>query len=491
MALKLYNSLTNKLEEFKPVKKGHVRMYNCGPTVYGYASIGNFRSFIIADILRRFLEYKGNIVTQVMNITDVGHLTDDGDEGEDKLEVAAKKEKKHPLDIAKYYTEAFLKDWKTLNLKEPEFRPKATETVPEMVEMVKILLERGHAYEAGGNVYFDITTFKDYGKLSGNYLDKLTKSRVEQDPNKKNPHDFVLWFGNSKYKNHILKWESPWGEGYPGWHMECSAMSAKYLSEAFGNSSFDPDKFETIDIHTGGEDNKFPHHECEIAQTEGATGKKYVNYWIHPSHLLSEGEKMSKSLGNVYYIFELIKEGFTSRAIRYLLLSTQYRIKLNFTKEGLKAAEKSLSRIDSTLRKLDGIRAEIEYNEPLALAVNEMLLGIENELDNDLNVSGALGAVFETLKIINKSIDEGRVGKHQAREIIKKFFEADRIFAILDENIFDKEELPEEIAGLLERRSEARENKDFETSDKIRDELKEKGFVVKDTKDGQQVEKID
>ncbi|MFP4118785.1 MAG: cysteine--tRNA ligase [Candidatus Woesearchaeota archaeon] len=490
MTFQIYNSLTNKLEVFKPVKEGRVRMYNCGPTVYGYASIGNFRTFVVCDLLRRFLEYKGYGVTQVMNITDVGHLTDDGDDGEDKLEVTAKKEKKHPLEIAKYYTEAFMKDWRTLNMKEPEFRPKATETVGEMIAMVKVLLEKGYAYEAGGNVYFDITSFKDYGKLSGNYLEKLTKSRVESDPNKRNPHDFVLWFGNSKYKNHILKWDSPWGEGYPGWHMECSAMSAKYLSEAFDNSAFHPEKFETIDIHTGGEDNKFPHHECEIAQTEGATGKKYVNYWLHPSFLISEGQKMSKSLGNVYHIFELVKEGFSPRAIRYLLLSTHYRIKLNFTKEGLKASEKALERIDTTLQKLDGIRAGIEYNEPLGLAVNEMLLAVENELDNDLNISGALGAVFETLKTINKAIDEEKVGKHQAQEIIKKFFEMDRVFGLLDKSIFEKEELPPEIATLLEERSQARENKDFETSDRIRDELKEKGYLVKDTKEGQQVEKL-
>lgn len=267
MAFRIYNTLTKRKEEFRPVKKGHVRMYNCGPTVYGYASIGNFRTFVICDLLRRFLEYKGYKVTQVMNITDVGHLTDDGDEGEDKLEVSAKEEKKHPLDIARYYTEAFFKDWQTLNMIRPEFRPKATETVSEMIEMVKELLDRGYAYRSGNNIYFDISSFKDYGKLSGNSLDKLTEKRVEADSNKRNQHDFVLWFGESKYKNHILKWDSPWGEGYPGWHIECSAMSAKYLTDAFKTGHFDPHGFETIDIHTGGEDNKFPHHDCEIAQS--------------------------------------------------------------------------------------------------------------------------------------------------------------------------------------------------------------------------------
>lgn len=484
MVLKLYNSFTNKLEEFKPVIPGVVRMYNCGPTVYSYAHIGNFRSYIVVDLLRRFLEYKNFEVQQVMNITDVGHLTDDADDGEDKLEVAAKKEKKHPLEISKFYTDAFLKDWKILNMEEPEFRPKATETIPEMIAFIKVLLEKGHAYEAGGNIYYDITSFPDYGKLSGNTLDKLNKTRVDPDPNKKNPQDFVLWFSNSKFKNHILKWDSPYGVGYPGWHMECSAMCAKFLTKSFVDGNFNPDKFETIDIHTGGEDNKFPHHECEIAQAEGATGKKYVNYWLHVTHLISEGEKMSKSLGNVYNISDLVEEGFSKRAIRYLLISSHYRVSLNFTKAGLKAAQASLDRIDETLRKLNLIDQDKVYDEPIALLMNELALEVERCLDDDLNISGALGALFEFIKKVNTAM--GEIGKPQAQEIINKLFDLDRIFGFLDRSILEAKTLSQDLLDMLDERKLARENKDWAKSDKLRDQLYKKGVEVLDTKDGQQ-----
>ncbi len=491
MVLKLYNSLTNTIEEFKPVHEGLVRMYNCGPTVYSFAHIGNFRSFIVIDILRRFLEYQGMKVQQVVNITDVGHLTGDDDTGEDKLEVSAKKEQKHPLEIAQYYTEAFLRDWKNLRLEEPEFRPKATETIPEMIALVEELLKKGHAYEAEGNIYYDITTFPEYGKLSGNSLDKLDNHRVDEDPNKKNPNDFVLWFGNSKFKNHILKWDSPWGEGYPGWHIECSSMSAKLLTDAFNDETFNPEKFETIDIHSGGEDNKFPHHECEIAQTEGATGKKFSNYWLHIRHLMSEGEKMSKSLGNFYYVNDLLEEGFSWRAIRYLLISTQYRLQLNFTKEGLRASQKAIDRIDETLKRLDNVRAEIDYNEPLGLTISSMALSIEKEMENDLNVSGALGAIFEAIKEINKALDANVVGEKQSKEILNEFFKIEKIFGFFPkEEVFKTEELPEEILGILEERRNARENKDWAKSDELRDQLKEKGYLVTDSKEGQECKKI-
>ncbi|MBN1175878.1 cysteine--tRNA ligase [Candidatus Woesearchaeota archaeon] len=486
MSLKIYNSLTNKVEDFVPVIPNKVRMYHCGPTVYGFASIGNFKSFIFADLIRRFLEFKGFEVTQVMNITDVGHLTDDGDDGDDKLEVAAKKEKKHPLEIAKFYTDAFNKDWDTLRMLHPNFQPKATETVDEIIELIKVLLEKGHAYESNGNIYFDVKSFSDYGKLSGNSLEKLTKNRVEIDANKKNPNDFVLWFGNSKFENHILKWNSPWGEGYPGWHMECSAMCAKFLTPAFENGKLNPELFETIDIHTGGEDNKFPHHECEIAQSEGAFEKQYVKYWMHPAFLQIEGGKMSKSKGNVYYVFELIKEGFSWRAIRYLLISAHYRQSLNFTKEGLRAAQNSLDRIDEMLRKLNNIRNDAPYDEQVSLVVNEMLVVVEREMDNDLNVSGAFGAMFESVKAVNIGLQKETIGENQAQEIINKFFELDSIFGFLPKEILDEEELEPEIVDLLEQRVKARAQKDWTTSDALRDKLKEKGILVKDTSSGQE-----
>ncbi len=490
MTFKIYNSLTNKVEEFKSVKPGIARMYNCGPTVYSTAHIGNFRSNMIAELIRRVLIHNGYKVIQVMNITDVGHLTDDGDDGEDKLEVAAKKEKKHPLEIAKYYTQIFLNDWKTLHMLEPEFRPKATETVKEMIEVVKVLLEKGHAYISGGNVYYNITTFPEYGKLSGNTLDKLSNNRVDPDPNKKNPQDFVLWFANSKYENHILKWDSPWGEGYPGWHIECSSMSASLLTDAFKDGKFNPDKFETIDIHTGGEDNRFPHHECEIAQTEGATDKKYVNYWLHVRHLVIEGQKMSKSLGNFYTVQQLIDEGFSWRSIRYLLMSTHYRSPLNFTKEGLRAAQKNLDRIDELLLKLDKIKEEKIFNEPLELDLEKTVLEIEEAFNDDLNISGALGALFEFIKKANINLENKTIGKKQAEIIKNKILGLNKLFGFMDPSILEKKELEPEVVDLLEERKKARAEKNWELSDQIRDKLKTMGIEVIDTKEGQDWKKI-
>jgi len=491
MSIKFYNSLTNKLEEFNPVHEGKVTMYNCGPTVYSFQHIGNYRAFIFADLLRRFLEFKGFKVTQVMNITDVGHLTDDGDDGEDKLQKAADKEKKHPLEIAKFYTDAFLKDWRSLNIQEPHFRPKATENVNEIIQLVEVLLKEGHAYVSGGNVYYDITSFPDYGKLSGNSLDKLTNNRVDPDPNKRNPHDFVLWFNNSKFENHILKWDSPWGEGYPGWHAECSVMSARHLTSAFDDDGkLNPDKFETIDIHTGGEDNKFPHHECEIAQSEGAFKKPFANFWMHASFLKVEGDKMSKSKGTVYYVSKLIEEGFSWRAIRYLLLSANYRQSLNFTKDGLRAAEATLNRLDEMLKKLNSIRFDLPFDEDVSLVVNEMLLVVENELDNDLNISGALGAMFESIKAVNIGLQKNSIGQNQAKDIIEKFFELDSIFGFIPRSILDDVGVSQEIADILEQRSLARKEKNWSKSDELRDLLKEKGYVVKDTSNGQEWSKI-
>ena len=475
MVLKLYNNLTNKLEPFESIRPKKVSMYNCGPTVYSYQHIGNFRSYIVVDLLRRHLERKGYEVTQVVNITDVGHLTDDSDEGEDKMEAAARKEKKHPLEIAEHYTSQFLEDWRTLNIQEPHRRPKATEMVQEIIELIQVLLEKGHAYEAGGNIYYDVTTFKDYGKLSGNTLDKLTGHRVEQDPNKRNQQDFVLWFRNSKFKNHILKWDSPWGEGYPGWHAECSVMSAKYLTRAFKNGHFDPGAFETIDIHTGGEDNKFPHHECEIAQTEGATGKEYAKYWIHPRHLKSEGEKMSKSLGNVYYVFQLVKEGYSPRTIRYLLMGTHYQQQLNFTKKGLEATTKTLERLDDFLLRMHEADGEEDADNEIAQAQK----AFEEALDDNLNVSGALAAVFDLMKESNKK----RLSADAGKKVLEAMYDFDKVLGLQMAQVKPTAR-DEEVEAKIQEREEARKNNDWATADRIRDELKEQGIELMDTPDG-------
>jgi cysteinyl-tRNA synthetase len=489
MVLKLYNSLSKTIETFTPVVPGKMRMYNCGPTVYSYQHIGNFRSFLFADLLRRVFIYKGYEVTQVMNITDVGHLTDDGDDGEDKLAVAARKEKKHPLEIAKFYTEIFLDDWKTLRLQEPEYRPRATEMIPEIISFIQELIQKGHAYVAGGNVYYDITTFIHYGKLSGNTIEQLTKNRVAHDANKKNPQDFVLWFSNSKFENHILQWDSPWGKGYPGWHIECSAMSARFLTHAFKDGAVTPAEFATIDIHTGGEDNRFPHHECEIAQSEGVFEKPYVRYWLHAKHLLVEGGKMSKSAGTVYYVFDLIKEGFSWRAIRYVLLSSHYRQPLNFTKDGLRSATQALARIDDTLRKLDVLRTQHEYNEQLASRIREMILSFETELDNDINISGALGALFEGIKYVNKALDEQTIGQTQAKEILETFFSLDAVLGFLPREILSQETIPQEVADLLAQRQIARDAKEWQKSDQLRDAIAQQGYDVRDSPAGQELRK--
>jgi cysteinyl-tRNA synthetase len=485
MVLKLYNSLTKKKEDFKSIQPNLVRMYNCGPTVYSYAHIGNFRAYIFADLLRRYLEFKGYQVKQVMNITDVGHLTGDSDEGEDKLEKASKEEKKTPQEIAQFYTDAFLKDFKSLNIQEPFARPKATEYIQEMIQLIQVLQEKGYAYESNNNVYFNIEKFPEYGKLSGNNLENLNKNRVEKDPNKRNQADFVLWFANSKYKNHLQKWDSPWGIGYPGWHAECSVMAAKLLSDAFKNNKFKPELFETIDIHTGGIDNKFPHHECEIAQTESATGKPFANFWLHNAHLHLKDGKMSKSEGRIITVSDLIKEGHSPNSIRYTLLSTHYRQSLVFDRTVLEASQKSIDRLNETLQKLDSIREQKEYNENLASKINAMLLEFEKNMDDDLNISGALGSIFEAIKEINKSLDS--IGQKQSKEILDSFNNLNKVLGL---SFNQSQEIPQEIYLLLEKRKEARENKDWKTSDLIRDELKTKGYEVKDTKEGQTIQNI-
>ena len=319
--LKFYNTLSKTKEEFKSINPGKVGMYTCGPTVYGYIHIGNIRAYILSDIIRRYLEYGGYEVRLIKNITDVGHLTEDdvaqGDSGEDKMLKAADKEKKTPEEVAKFYEEYFKSAEKEMNILPAQYFPRATAHVPQMIKIIEGLLQKGFAYEKNGNVFFDVTKFADYGKLSGNTLENLkVGARLEEHPDKKNPWDFALWL--KAPKEHLLKWDSPWSVGYPGWHIECSAMSTEYL----GN---------TIDIHTGGEDNIFPHHEAEIAQTECYTGQKFVNYWLHTRHLMVDGEKMSKSKGNLYKLEDIKEKGFSPMDLRLLLLSSHYRSQVNFT----------------------------------------------------------------------------------------------------------------------------------------------------------------
>ena len=474
--LKLYNSLTKQKEIFQSLaeekkKKKLVTMYTCGPTVYDYVHIGNLRSFLVADLLRRFLEFKGYKVKQVMNITDVGHMTSDAESGEDKMEAAARREKKDPWQIAEFFTKAFFADAQKINLKKAWKYPRATDHVKEMIKIIEKLVKNGYAYEVNGSVYFDLSKFSDWGKLSGNKLeDLIAGARVEVISEKKNPYDFALWIKNPA---HIMQWDSPWGKGYPGWHIECSAMAMKYLGEM-------------IDIHTGGEDNKFPHHESEIAQSEGATGKQFVRYWLHVKHLMVDGEKMSKSKNNFYTLNQILEKGYSARAIRYLLLTSHYRDSLNFTFDGLAAAETALQRLDEVWTKINEAAAQ-KKNGELTAVVETAEKEFEAALDDDLNISGALAVLFDFVRKINVALTSG-VSK-------KELFAAKSVFQKIDSVLgfgFQKikeEKIPEEIKKLLQDREQARSAKDWKRSDEIRVEIEKNGYAVEDTAKGQKVKR--
>lgn len=462
MPIKLYNSFSRKLEEFRSIEKNKVRMYNCGPTVYDYVHIGNFRTYLMADFLRRMFEYSGYEVKQIKNITDVGHLTqDDIEAGEDKMLKAAKREKKSPYDIARFYEKAFHEDETKLNIL-PAFNfPRATEYVPQMIEMIKKLMEKGFAYEVKGSVYYDVDKFADYGKLSGNTLENLRiGARLEAHPDKKHPYDFALWLKADP--DHLMQWDSPWSRGYPGWHIECSAMSSSNLGE-------------TIDVHTGGEDNVFPHHEDEIAQSEGASGKKFVNYWVHGRHLLVDGEKMSKSKGNFYPISEFEKRKIDPISFRYLCLTTHFQSQLNFTWKSLEASQNALNKMIEFMRS-DEDKSEREES----YVISEFDDKLRESLENNLDTPKALATAWEMIR----SKDYSACDK---KETLLKF---DRFFGFNLKDIKNvSPEIPEDIQKLSVERLEARKNKDWKRSDELRDLIEKKGFSIKDTKDGQIIKK--
>lgn len=460
--LKLYNTLTRKKEEFVPLKKGTVKMYSCGPTVYNYAHIGNMRAYIFMDTLRKVLKYNGYKVKHVMNITDVGHLVSDADEGEDKMAKTARIENRSVYEIAKEYTDAFMKDIKALNIDTPEHIAKATEHIREMEFYVNDIVKNGYAYETSKGVYFDTSKLPNYGKmLSNNNIDDLKAgARVEVDTEKRNPQDFALWI--KAPKEHIMKWNSKWGLCYPGWHIECSAMSRKYLGDKF-------------DIHTGGVDHIPIHHENEIAQSIGATGHNLANYWMHVEFLLIDGGKMSKSLGNVYTLNDLKAKGIDALSYRYFTYSSHYRNKLNFTWDAIKSAKNSLNKLRDMIALHKDVNKKIDKN--IISKYEEQFL---DAINDDMNMPVAISIVWEIAKEKEKSND--------FYELIKKF---DSVLSLdLDKN--DKEDIniPEDIKLILNERKDARKNKNFAKSDELRDKLKELGYIVKDTKDGQIIEKV-
>ncbi len=462
--LKIYNTLSREKEEFKPLDEKNVRIYSCGPTVYNYAHIGNMRAYIFMDNLRKVLKLNGYNLLHAMNITDVGHMTSDADEGEDKMSKAAREQKISPWEIADKYTKTFFVDMEKLNIERPEIVCKATEHIKEMENFVSKIVENGYGYETSKGIYFDTSKLPTYGELSrANIKENKAGARVEVDNEKRNPLDFALWI--KAPKEHIMKWESKWGICYPGWHIECSAMGNKYLGEKF-------------DIHTGGVDHIPIHHENEIAQSKGAIGTNPANYWMHVEFLQVDGGKMSKSLGNNYTIADLEKRGYSPLVYRYFNYSSHYRNKLNFTWEALDASKKALDRLKDAyemhLNGKDNIDDSkiLEYREKFIAAVND-----------DLNFPLAMSVVWDVAKSAFKS-----------PKLAKLLLEFDRVLSLdIDKKEVKNNEdvvIPEEIASLLEQRKEARLNKDFATSDKIRDELKEKGYMVIDSKEGQKIEKI-
>ena len=462
MQIFFYNTLTKSKDEFKPLEQKEVRIYTCGPTVYKDATIGNMKSYIFMDTLRRVLKYNGYTLKHVMNITDVGHLVSDGDDGEDKMVKAAKEEKKDPLEIAEFYTDKFLKDFDRLNIDKPEIICKATDHIKDMEEFVQKLIENGYAYETSTAIYFDVSKLDKYGVLSGiDVRNQKAGARVEVDKEKRNPYDFALWI--KAPENHIMKWESPWGLCYPGWHIECSTMSNKYLGEVF-------------DIHTGGIDLVPTHHENEIAQSKGRTGKIPAKFWMHCEYLLINGGKMSKSLGNAYLVEDIIDKGFEPLAFKMLCFSSHYRNKLNFTWEALESSQNSLNKLR------DGYKKHKEGNQKIDKSqIEEYRTKFNEAINDDLNMPVALSVIWDVVKNANKS-----------KDLADLLLEFDRVLGIdIEKEIQEKVlELPDEILTLIEQRKEARINKDWALSDKIRDELKEKGYQVMDTKEGMTVERL-
>ena len=471
--LKLYNTLTKSKEEFLPLHKGKVSIYTCGPTVYDYIHIGNIRAYLTADILRRYLEYSGYEVRHIKNITDVGHLTDDdvaqGDTGEDKILKKALAEKKTPSEITKFFEESFRSDEKEMNILPAHYFPRATAHVPQMIKMIETLIEKGHAYEKNGNVFYDVTSFKDYGKLSGNTLENLkVGARLEEHPDKKHPWDFALWLKADP--NHILQWDSPWSRGYPGWHIECSAMSMEYL----GN---------TIDIHSGAEDNIFPHHEAEIAQSEGATGKKFVHYWIHLRHLLVDGAKMSKSKRNFYRLQDIKDKGFDPMHLRLLFLSSHYRKNVDFSWPALDQAKANFERIVEWKNKL---QEKTEFTAAKPITSNE-LTRFNSAMDDDLNTPLALSVLYDLITETNKQIAENDLSAIEARQILGIFEKMNKVFGLK----FPKKEteIPEEIKTIAEDRLMARNTKDFQKSDELRKEIEKMGYTIEDLGDSYKIRK--
>ena len=458
--LKVYNTLTRRKEEFVPLNDKVVTMYSCGPTVYSYAHIGNMRAYLFMDSVRRTLKYNGYKLKGVMNITDVGHLLSDGDDGEDKMEKASREQQKSVYEIAAIYTDAFMKDLAKLNIGKPEIIAKATDHINDMIKYVEALVEKGYGYETSDGIYFDISKFREYGKLSGLDLEgQRAGARVDVNDEKRNPADFALW--KKAPKEHIMQWESPWGMGYPGWHIECSAMSRKYLGDTF-------------DIHTGGVDHIPVHHENEIAQSEALVGHKTVDYWMHVEFMQVDGGKMSKSLKNTYTVSELEQKGYSAMAFRYFCLNTHYRKKLNFTFEGMDAAKTAYNRLLAAVHSHKGGKS---FDEEAVKKYDELFT---EAISDDINIPLGLGVLWNMLK------------EKPSQAIYDLAMKFDKVLGLaLDtESAPEKVEAPEEVIKLAELRLKARKDKDWAQSDVLREQISKLGYQIIDKKDGYDIKKI-
>lgn len=458
----LYNTLTRQKEDFKPLKDNTVRIYSCGPTVYNFAHIGNLRTYIFMDLLRRVLKFNGYKIKGVMNITDVGHLMSDADEGEDKMIKASKSQNKTPREIADYYTEVFFEDLKKLNIDKPEILPKATEHIDDMISFVERLIDKGYAYTTSDGIYFDISKFSDYGILSRTDIEEQKAgARVDINTEKKNPADFALW--KDAPKEHIMQWNSPWGMGYPGWHIECSTMSRKYLGDVF-------------DIHSGGVDHIPIHHENEIAQSMALTGKMPAKLWMHGEFMLVDNGKMSKKLGNTYTVKQLEEMGYSPMVFRFFCLNAHYRKKINFTFEAMNAFKTSYERLITTIYSHKNSNNDIDDS-----IINNYLEQFEKAINDDLNIPMALGIMFTMLKE-NKSF-----------KIYETAIKMDEIFGLGLKNVSSvnntNNDIPYEIKEIAQQRLSARKNKDYKKSDELRDKISSLGYIIKDTKDGYEITK--
>jgi cysteinyl-tRNA synthetase len=473
--LYLYNTLSRKKEKFEPIEEGFVGIYVCGPTVYGDPHLGHAKSYVSFDVVVRYLDYLGYKVRYVQNITDVGHLTDDADQGEDKLEKQAEREKLEPMEIAEKYTYNYFRDMDKLGVKRPDISPRATGHIIEQIEMVKKLLENGHAYEANGNVYFDVSSDKEYGKLSGRSVEEQESgTRIDTASDKKAPEDFALW--KKAGDGHIMKWPSPWGMGYPGWHVECSAMSTKYLGEHF-------------DIHGGGLDNQFPHHECEIAQSEGAFNKPFANYWMHNNMVTLNGQKMGKSLGNAISLeqfftgeHELLSRMWDPQVIRFFLLQSHYRSTTDFSEDALTGAENGLRNLQDMVKAID----KANESSGDAYDLKGLKGAVQSKMNDDFNTAQTIAVLFEELKKIRKQINDGKT-PHNIDEI--KNFLRDFVDDVLglwpkEKAATSQDKTQKLVELLIDLRNKARANRNFEISDQVRDELTKMGITIMDGPEG-------